>query len=289
MISGVGLDGVTESSIGMSAAGYWEIPPGPVLAPFVDCFWIRRGSLPPNVTQRNRILPDGRIDILFVLGDDPERAAPVPRAGSYAVGTMRRALVLDLEGRFEFLGVRFAPGAAASFLGLPAAEITDQTVALEGCWGRSALELEERLRDVAPGLRVPLVRAELEVRLVRFRPPSALVLAASSLIAKRIGRIKVSELCRTLGVGERRLRRLFASSVGLSPKEACRVARFVHAAELLRRPEGSDLARVSARAGYYDQPHFIREFRRLSGLTPGSYLAERRAVRSVQSRAARSD
>jgi AraC-like DNA-binding protein len=262
--------------------GYGEVRPGPALAPFVDCFWMRRGSVPRGDSQRARILPDGRIDILFVLGEAPRRIDAESGTGCFTVGTMRRAIVLDLVGEVDTFGVRFAAGAAAAFLGLPAVEITDGTVALEECWGRLALDLEERVHEVAPGERVPLVEAELETRLSRAEPPH-LALAASSLIEKHGGGLRVSELCRTLGVGERRLRRIFADAVGLTPKEACRVARFVRAASLLRKRGGSELGRVAYRAGYYDQPHFIREFRQLGGLTPGAYLDERRAVRSVQS------
>jgi AraC-like DNA-binding protein len=262
--------------------GYREIGPGPTLAPFVDCFWMRRGSIPSGDSWRNRVLPDGRIDILFVLGDDPPGISPGPGTGCYAVGAMRRAIVLDLAGEVDFLGVRFAAGAAAALLGLPASEITDQTVALDEAWGRTALELEERVREAPPDRRIPIVAAELEARLTGSEPPRV-ALAASKLIETHGGGLKVRELCRSLGVGERRLRRVFADAVGLTPKEACRVARFARAAELLRSGEAAEFGRVAYRAGYYDQPHFIREFRQLSGLTPGAYLDERRAVRSVQS------
>lgn len=267
--------------------GYREIRPGRALAPYVDCFWVRSGSIPAGASRRNRILPDGRIDIIFVLGDDPRGGGLAPGVGCYAVGAMRRAVVLELAGEVYFLGVRFAPGAAGAFLGLPASEITDRTVALDEPWGRLALELEDRVREAPPGRRIPVIAAQLEARLRDLEPPG-LALAASKLIDYRGGGLKVSELCRALGVGERRLRRVFADAVGLSPKEACRVARFSRAAELLRSRDGAESGRVVHDAGYYDQPHFIREFRQLSGLTPGAYLGERRVVRSVQSSAGRS-
>jgi len=78
--------------------------------------------------------------------------------------------------------------------------------------------------------------------------------------------------------GERRLQRIFREHVGLTPKEAARVARLRAALDVMRAGPTLPLGRVALRAGYYDQPHFNREFARLAGVAPGAWR-----VASVQS------
>jgi len=81
-------------------------------------------------------------------------------------------------------------------------------------------------------------------------------------------------LAAELGVGERRLLRLFHERVGLSPKQAARVARFRTAVALLLRYPERPLGRIALDGGYYDQPHFNGEFSRLAGVSPERWRRE---------------
>jgi AraC-like DNA-binding protein len=81
----------------------------------------------------------------------------------------------------------------------------------------------------------------------------------------------VNELAGELGCSRRHLARSFGSELGLPPKALARVLRFEHAVGLMR--SGRELADVAYSCGYYDQPHFNRDFRALAGTTPSDYLA----------------
>ena len=112
----------------------------------------------------------------------------------------------------------------------------------------------------------------------------ALAERAVELFRRARGGIGVREAAAALGVGERRLQRAFDRSVGLSPKGLARVLRFRRALRGLDEAGGGPVswARLAALAGYADQPHFIRDFRALAGVTPAAYLRERQAVGFVQ-------
>jgi AraC-like DNA-binding protein len=260
------------------APRYAEIPPGPALAPWIECFWsIRAGSTP---VAPNRVLPDGCADVIVgVDGAD----------GATAVGTMRSALVVPLAGPARLVGVRFRPGAALRVFDVPLAELTDRRVPLEQLWSRGAAELADALdrADGAPGAaRVERMLAE---RLGAGAPTPAgdetLARRAVALLRRARGSVGIREVAAALGVGERRLERAFERSVGVSPKVLGRVLRLRHAIRRLDAPGDRDpvsWAALAASSGYADQPHLIREFKALAGVTPAGYLRERRAVGFVQ-------
>ena len=87
---------------------------------------------------------------------------------------------------------------------------------------------------------------------------------------------------QALGVSARQLERRFEELVGVTPRFARKVARFQRAVDLALHQPDISLARLAAESGYYDQPHFTREFKALAGITPTAFLAERRDVAFVQ-------
>jgi AraC-like DNA-binding protein len=88
---------------------------------------------------------------------------------------------------------------------------------------------------------------------------------------------RVSQVCEKFALTERTLQRLTARRIGLSPKWLIQRRRLHEAAERLREAERPDLARVALDLGYADQAHFGRDFRAVTGLTPGEFAAEPRS------------
>ena len=244
---------------------YREHAPHPELRRYVECYWTITSFLPPRERLVHRVLPDGCMDILFSMGDAP--AAP------FAVGTMTRPLDVERAGRVDLLGVRFRPGGARPWLGVPARELTDLRADLYGLWGSAARGLHERLGATpARAQRLRVLDDALRARLARpAAAPDELVLRATELTTASRGRAPVTRLAAATGLGRRQLERRFLTEVGVAPKLACRVARFRAAVSLLHDRPRTDLSAVAFDAGYADQPHLTREFRALAGMTPGAY------------------
>lgn len=83
-------------------------------------------------------------------------------------------------------------------------------------------------------------------------------------------------MCAEFDLTERSLQRITARRIGLSPKWLIQRRRLQEAAERLASGETVDLARIATEIGYADQAHLTRDFRRVTGLTPGRYAAEPR-------------
>ena len=228
---------------------YRELPPPPPIAGHVMCLWTRHGA------PAARVLPDACADIVWT-GDTLIVAGPATQA---TVPKVRAAATK--------VGVRFRTGAAAGALGLPAAELRDETVGLEEIWGARGRELAERVTE-AGGTRE---RLKLMSSAVADAPaPDPLVRAAVRDLAHP--RTRVAELGKSLAISERQLRRRIEEAVGYSPRTLARVLRLQRFLRLAER-DGEDLARLAAEAGYADQAHLTRDCRDLCGLPAGALLS----------------
>ncbi|MDI5986573.1 helix-turn-helix transcriptional regulator [Halomonas sp. M4R5S39] len=83
----------------------------------------------------------------------------------------------------------------------------------------------------------------------------------------------IAALADELPIGQRRLERLFKHHVGLSPKRYARLLRIARSRELIKRGGAAvSLTDTAHEAGYFDQAHFIHDFKAVTGVTPGGYL-----------------
>jgi AraC-like DNA-binding protein len=248
---------------------YREHAPPPRLADLVECVWTMRSGKPVAGVHEARVLPDGCMDVIFELGNQPGGGAG-PR--SYAVGAMRTSVTVAQTGMIDVVAVRFRPGGASAFTGVPADRLTDRTVALDALWGGRAGEMEERLFDAAPDTRAAL----LFDALARLAPErrDARVAHASGRIERAGGAVAVEALVGEMGISRRQLERIFAEHVGLTPKMACRVARVRSAMDRIRRQPNVQATALALDCGWYDQPHMIRDFGAIAGTTPAAFARD---------------
>jgi AraC-like DNA-binding protein len=122
---------------------------------------------------------------------------------------------------------------------------------------------------------IAAVEAALQ-RLLPIDEEGELVNAIVEYVEGDSGVQRVGQVCEKFAIGERSLQRLTARRIGLTPKWLIQRRRLQEAAERLTDPDRPDLARVAAYLGYADQAHFGRDFRTVTGLTPGEYAAEQR-------------
>ncbi len=188
---------------------------------------------------------------------------------------MNRASVFLHAGRVDLLGVRFRPGGALPFLSVPLRELTDRDVPLDTLWGNAAAVLADAVARAPRRDRVSVLERMLLAG-VRLPRPDDLIQRAVTLMRRTRGGIAVGAAAQALGVGERRLERAFDVAIGLSPKRFARVLRFLGAVREIGRRAVPPGAALALEAGYADQPHFVREFKRLAGIAPAQYAAERR-------------
>jgi AraC-like DNA-binding protein len=260
--------------------GYAEHAPPPDLAGHVVCFWTRvaEAAGSANGSRVHRVLPDGCVDIVLEFGaSDPSGRSDVLEVrNAMGVGTMTRPLVITGAMPELYIGVRFRPGYALSALGVPASELTDESTA----YANLAEDPDADL-DALSRLRSNEERFDAVVALVRRRLSSAAsvplsVRAAIQRITVASGNLRVASVADAIGITRQQLARQFATHVGVAPKTFARVMRAQAAlarADAARAayPREIDWSAIACDLGYYDQPHFIDDFKALTGMTPSRW------------------
>ncbi len=244
---------------------YREYPPHPALAPYVACYWSITSPLP----LVNRILPDGCVDI--VVSDTIE-----------AVGTMSQAILVPVNSQSLTVGIRFKPGGGAVFFRLPLHELNDATLDLRSLWGRCTHTLADQLAEATNAQqKITYLETFLLRRMDALPSLDSNLQNAITAVRKVHGDISVSALRTGLSLSERQLERTFRQHTGLTPRQFARLVRFRQVVHLLHQP-ALPLTDVAYRAGYYDQAHFIHDFKALAGLTPRDYRREQQDVGFLQ-------
>jgi transcriptional regulator GlxA family with amidase domain len=185
-------------------------------------------------------------------------------------------MLIEPTGTVRLLGVRFWPGGAYPFITLPQYELADNALNLDAIWGGLVPELESRMRDARTNNDlVACVETVLLSRLNQFRTPDEAVFAAVSLISRTGGLVSIETLADEMGMSLRQLDRRFNSRVGLPPKALCRIIRLQRLLKMLEhKGTGAEWARLAHECGYYDQSHFIKDFKAFAGMEPTSYFSE---------------
>lgn len=249
-------------------------PPRAELRPFVTTLWAEDPDALPAAAARECVLPTGALHLVFRL-DEPLRvyADPADLAGrvvgtALVGGARASAYVRDVSRPGRSVGALLHPGAAQAVLGAPGGALAGRHTDLSDLWP-DAGAIHAWLGEAAtPAARLDRFEAVLRARLPRARGLHPAVAFALERFAS--GR-EVAPVAAASGYSQRRLSGLFREAVGLSPKRYCRVRRLQDA--LRFAAAGSAWAEVALAAGYSDQAHLVREFRELTGLSPGAYRA----------------
>ena len=253
--------------------------PAEPLARYVDHFWFYADLFPSH--RREHVLPDGTFALIINLRDDArhtfERSSgrETPFRESWFSGAHSRYIVIDALPGSSMIGVHFKPAGAAAVLGFPADELRDRVVELDAIWGPFARELREGLLAARGAAAKFLVLeralcARLASRRVDTMQERRVFWARDRFIAGA-DTLRISDVVGELGVSHKHFIDEFRHHVGLTPKLFCRIRRFQDVLTRVTRAAPVDWADVACACGYYDQAHFVHDFRVFSGLTPTRY------------------
>jgi len=243
-----------------------------------------QGAMP---FRQEKVLPSPNFDLKINLGGPivawhGEGAGQRTACqGSWCVGIWDGHHIVEWPEDTHFVGVTFHPGGAYAVLGIPLSEFHNSIVPLEAIWSPAgATEVRQRLGDApTPGAALDVLEEVLTAQLRGRRPGLDAVRYALKRIGQNDGTLTVRALCADVGVSQRHLGSLFKQVVGATPKELARLSRFSKTIELINAAdERVDLTAVAYAGHYFDQAHFCKDFRLLTGESPSEYLAHRRQV-----------
>jgi AraC-like DNA-binding protein len=256
---------------------FTRINPPQELACFIECYWIIEddGVLP----KREKIIPDGFTELIFHYGD-PYRIALghdwQTQSQCLLAGQIDAHFFLENTGRSGIFGIKLRPTTLTQLFAMDMSGYTNGVVDL------FAVREIPDVNALASTLTSSVTHEEKVTAandyFLRYasRVGEAMSPAqrAVDMIIQRRGMITISELTSLVSVGERQLENLFRRNIGLSPKRYCRIIRFSYIFELIR--EHSSWSDLAYEAAFYDQSHFIRNFRDFTGENPADYAFDER-------------
>ncbi|MBN8865460.1 MAG: AraC family transcriptional regulator [Sphingobacteriales bacterium] len=248
------------------------------LASFVKCYWVLE-SPAEQIPVRQRIVPDGCMEMIFHYGDlykqylSADESIIQPRC--FVFGQITDTLEIEPTGSSGIFSVRFYPDGFLPFASMPIRDMDNKAVSLQQLYGEQGLELENAVL-AAPSAesRIVLVEAFLLRKLQEAETVNNIIRSTIDTILTANGQLSVNELSARLKVNRRQLERNFAEAVGLSPKQLSRIIRLQATLRLLLTNQFTSLTALAYEGNYYDQAHFIKDFREFTGHTPREFYGD---------------
>ncbi len=237
---------------------YW---PAKDLSPVVEHYWIVRWNFSGGRSLVAETLPHP--SVIIAIEQDYSRV----------YGVVRGKFTRRLQGKGEVFGVKFKPGAFYPLVNSPMSAITDRVVEIPALFGASGRALEEAVLSHSgdPSGQIEAAQVFLRERMNAEDDNVGVInTIMKRLIADRMI-CKVDDLSDALNINKRKLQRLFKVYVGVSPKWVIKRYRLHDAVEQLAGIEQPDWPQLALSLGYFDQAHFIRDFKAIVGVCPTKY------------------
>lgn len=257
----------------------FHIPAFP-LANYVELITYYKGYNPPHTIER--LLPDGGIDLIVDLTSVPkyiydnDTLKEVQSCKRAWISGMRTEYI-SIQARAdesEMMVIRFRPGMAWSFLHMPVLEIKDRVVDAELVFGNQILSLREQLLEKPePDQKFAIAETYLLDRIKNHFEIHPAIQYCITAIGSSPSQASIREITHKTGYSNKHLISLFAKYAGIGPKKYVSVLKFQQAVTALEKsPEQINWSGLAFDCGYYDQAHFINEFKRFSGFNPSAYM-----------------
>lgn len=246
-----------------AAGDHRRLLPAADVAAFVEHFWLVRWDRRGQPPQAVETLPHPSVHLVI------ERGQP-GRLGGVSSGRFTRLL----EGQGRVFGIKFRPGGFRPFWTEPMRSLTDRTLPLADAFGTDGAAFEAAIVALDDDdARLLVAETFLRARLPAPDPNVALI---DGLVARIIADrtlVRVEQLADLAGLGTRALQRLFNDYVGITPKWMIQRYRLHEALARLTDGGATDWVAFALALGYFDQAHFIRDFKTMVGVTPTQYAA----------------
>lgn len=227
---------------------------------FIEHYWIVRWDLRGEEQYESETLPFPSIHLVIEEG----------RSGVWGVVTGRFTRLI--EGRGRVFGIKFKPGAFRPFSGGAVSRLTDRVLPLSEFFGEDGKRFERDMLAVDD--EKELIRYANEFFHSRDAVPDEKIEMINRMVAEVISNReikKVEDAVLLANMNKRTLQRLFSEYVGVSPKWVIMRYCLQDAADQLARGEKLNLPKLALDLGYFDQAHFIKDFKTTIGLPPGEY------------------
>jgi len=189
----------------------------------------------------------------------------------FLYGQTINPIELYVRGQYKMIVFQMFPFAVRILLGIEPKILNDDCFDLTGLLGQSQHIKNLKEAEQTEG-QIKIISGFLE-SIVQNSPinPDESILLAINLIVQFKGKISVSELRNKLFLTERTLERRFVKEIGVTPKVFCKIIQFQNSLAQITNEESNHLTSIAYENGFSDQSHFIKTFKKYTGLTPSEF------------------
>lgn len=253
------------------------IQPSEILKHYVNYYYILESNSQLEYFEKQRVYPYGTVVLVFhynqpyLFQKRNEPAEIEPR--TVICGQQTTYYDLAPSGKVGMVFVVFRPFGAGMFFKIPMHEIEDKNIAFEYIVNNEANEIEDKIQNASSNLdRIMIIEKYLQKKLLQNKNDGNQVIAAINKVNETNGRITVSRLANIACLGIKQFERKFSTLVGLNPKQFLRIVRFQNILKIKKKRHLPDYTTLALECGYYDQSHFINDFKLITGITPKEFF-----------------
>lgn len=248
--------------------------PGPVLQPYIDRYWSwdatdSQGLYMPMVP------PGVGLDLFlhyrkpFTVGEKGQLPA------SHLIFSWERRTEILPSDAIGFIAIRFKAGMFKNFTDVPLTRLTDLYPGLDDFWGSPGKHLLKRVNSAETfEQKVALLEQHLVTLLARYKKDTPLWNCVIHDLYYDQDTLRLDMLAQRLEVSYRHFRRKFIEETGMGPKHFQQLARFHAVLKPLLMNKEKHYLSIALDKGYFDQMHFIKEFKYFMQRTPSEFLRE---------------
>lgn len=245
---------------------------------FVDHFIYYEGYNPEH--SIDRFLPDGNTEIIFNFHDAPQYIYDNQTLKEiqachnvWASGVRTEFISIPSGKQAAMFVIHFNKGMAYPFFPVPLNEMTDRVVDADLLWGRNFAHLREHMLEISDiDLKFAAAERFLLKHFQRKFNLNPAVEYALAEILRSPDQLNLGRVSNRIGYSQKHFISMFKQQVGITPKTYLKIIRFQKAIKEIEQSREVDWAAISLDCGFYDQAHFIHDFKFFSGFTPEDYL-----------------
>jgi AraC-like DNA-binding protein len=256
---------------------YKAYTPNIDVAAFVKCYWTL--DTPKEIKpEKQRIVPDGCVEMIFEYGDSYRQyrsdGSFFIQPKCFVFGQITEPLEIEATGETGIFAVRFHPEGFIPFATIPIIEMENRPVPLAELFGKDGIRLEKEVLSVQTTVeRIEIIERFLLERLISTKSIDNIAKASVAIIFELNGQLSVDQLSDQLKINRRQLERKFSSVIGLSPKQLSKIIRLQTTLKMIANNQFTSLTAIAYEGNYYDQAHFIKDFKEFTGMSPKQFYA----------------
>lgn len=255
---------------------YQEFSPADALKSFVKCYYLYE----TEGTFEDKAFATGCVELMFNIGEGKSQTLVdnkfVTAAPIELWGQIINPLTFKLQGKTRMFGIRFFPHTAVCFLNEEMTQFNDKVNNCADISGKRVIELHAMLYDsTSLEEKIRITNLYLLNKLQHFKNFDKLTFIQNAMteFKKDSFIASVKEVANRQRISSRYLQKLFTQHTGLNPKLYIKINRFQKSLQLVSKRETS-LTGIAYQCGYFDQAHFIRDYKTFTGNTPSSFSFE---------------